>query len=250
MKNGRKLLLALAWLLLLMVPGPAKAATLAEIFILLPSSECGGYNAPQRQDLLAALTEAPGEMGPASVPDPFTPWLRLVADNFLVLQRPRGGPITYKLYEGRSFQLLVICRGRHRPTPGDPVDPLDLGFFRMDRTGLHKVDPSDYLPYIGILDFVTAATVTDPRAVRTLARLAPTYTECLSCSLSDTHRLTLDIVTATSLNAAPCDDLLPNFGHLPLTWNGQVFTKPYDRAAPREEDRDRRPDAANASPGR
>ena len=236
--NG-KLLLALAWLLLL--PGAARAATLAEIFLLLPSSECGGYNVPQRQDMLASLTEAPGEMGPASVPDLHSPWLRQISDNFLVLQRPRGGAITYKLYEGRSFQLLVICRGRNRPAPGDPVNPLDLGFYLMDRAGLHKVNASDYLPFIGILDFVTADTVTDPRAVRTLARLAPTYTECLSCSLSDTHRLTLDIITATALNAAPCDDLLPNFGLLPLTWDGQAFTKPYNRAAPREDDRDRHP---------
>ena len=249
MKNGRKLLLALAWLLL--VPGPARAATLAEIFLLLPSGECGGYTQPQRQGMLDSLTETPGVMESVSAPpDPFTPQLRQVADNFLVLQRPRGGPLSYKLYDGRTFQLLVVCRGRHQPAPGDPVDPFDLGFYRMDRTGLHKVSPSEYLPYIGILDFVTADTVTDPRAVRTLARLAPTYTECLSCYLSDTHRLTLDIVTATSLNAAPCDDLLPNFGRLPLTWNGQVFTKPYDRAAPRDEDRDRRSDAAGLPPGR
>jgi hypothetical protein len=235
MKSGRTLPAALALVWLLSLPESARAETLAEMFLLLPSVECGGYNVPQRQDLLAKVTETPGETGPTPVPDTLSPWLRQPSDNFLVLQRPRGGPITYKLFEGRSFQLLVICRGRNRPAPGDPVDPLDLGFYRMDRQGLNRVNPHDYLPSIGILDFVTADTVTDPRAVRTLARLAPVYTECLSCSLSAAHRLTMDIVTATTLNAAPCDDLLPTFGRLPLTWDGKAFTKPYDRAAPRED---------------
>jgi hypothetical protein len=105
---------------------------------------------------------------------------------------------------------------------------------------LNRVSPPDYLPSIGILDFITADTVIDYRAVQTLARLAPVYTECLSCSLSPTHRLTMDIVTATTINAAPCDDLLPTIGRLPLTWDGQTFTKPYDRAAPREADLERR----------
>jgi hypothetical protein len=174
------------------------------------------------------------------VPDTLSPWLGQPSDNLLVLHRPRGGAITYKLFEGRSFQLLVICRGRNRPAPGDPVSHLDLSLYLMSRQGLNQADLHDYLPGIGILDFIAADTVTDPRAVHALARLAPAYTECLSCSLSAAHRLTLDIVTATSLNAAPCDDLLPAFGRLPLTWNGQVFTKPYDRAAPRDEDLDRR----------
>jgi hypothetical protein len=162
----------------------------------------------------------------------------------MVLHRPQGGDITYKLFEGSSFQLLAICRGRQRPVPGDPIEFLDIGLYRFDRLGFRRVSHYDYLPDIGILDFVTADTVTDRNAVHTLARLAPTYTECLSCSLSETHRLTMDIITATAMNAAPCNDLLPTFGRLPLTWNGQIFTKPYDRAAPRAPDRDiRRPDA-------
>ena len=240
MKRGRKLptALALAWLMAL--PGPAGAETLAEIFILLPPTECGGYDVPQRQEMLAGIIEAPAAMGPASVPESQAPWLRQPADNFLVLQRPRAGPITYKLFDGRSFQLLAICRGRNRPGPGDPVEPLDLSLYRMDRTGLKRVNLPDYLPNIGILDFVTADTVIDHRAVKTLARLNPVYTECLSCSLSSAHRLTMDIVTATTINAAACDDLLPAIGRLPLTWDGQAFTKPYDRAAPREDDLYRR----------
>jgi hypothetical protein len=238
MKKGI-LLTALAWLLT--APGPARAATLEEIFLLLPSTECGGYSQSQRQDLLARLIpEGPGEAGPEA-DDLVSPRLRRTSENFMVLQRPPAGAITYKLFEGRAFQLLVICRGRQRPVPGDPIDPLDISLYRMDRLGLNRAgNLQDYLPDIGILDFVTADTVTDPRAVRTLARLAPAWTECLSCSLSPNHRLTLDIVTATSLNAAPCDDLLPTFGRLPLTWDGQAFTKPYDRAAPREDDPNRR----------
>ncbi|MDR2934709.1 MAG: hypothetical protein LBV70_02315 [Candidatus Adiutrix sp.] len=246
------LALALALAGLLPAPGPARAATLAEIFLLLPANECGGYDQAQRQDLLAKLTQPPDETKPGSEMDASSPKLRQPSENFLVLQRPQAGAITYKLFEGRSFQLMVVCRGRQRPAPGDPANRLDLSLYIFDRMGLNRADLNDYLPGIGILDFVTADTVTDPRAVRGLARLAPAYAECLSCSLNADHQLTLDIVTATSLNAAPCGDFLPAFGRLPLTWNGQIFTKPYDRAAPREEDLNRRrPLAENnpASPG-
>ena len=215
-------------------PAAALASTLPEIFLTLPPADCGGYNVAQRRAMLEKITEAPAEQGPPSVPDTLSPWLRHPADNILVLQRPRAGAITYKLFEGRAFQLLVICRGRDRPAPGDPAGPLDLSLYRLDRVGLNRVSLSDYLPAIGILDFVTADTVADPRAVRALARLAPTYAECLSCSLSATHRLTMDIVTATTRSAAVCDELLPTFGRLPLTWNGLFFTKPHDRAAPRD----------------
>ena len=234
MKSGRKTLAALALAWFLAAPEPARAATLADLFLLLPSNECGGYNKDQRQEMLDKIIEAPAETGPDSMPDTLAPWLRRPSDNFMVLQRPRAGAITYKLFEGRSFQLLVVCRGRNRPAPGDPVDPLDLSLYRMDRQGLNRVSPTDYLPGISVLDFVTADTVTDPRAIQTLARLDPAYTECLSCSLSAIHGLTVDIVTATSINAAPCDNLLPTFSRLPLTWDGQIFTKPYDRAAPRD----------------
>ena len=246
--------LALAWLLA--APGPARAATLTEIFLLLPSNECGGFTQAQRQDLLAKLTAPPDENKPK--PDPeveaLSPRLRQPSEIFLVLERPPAGAITYKLFEGRAFQLLAICRGRQQPTPGDPVEPLDLSFYRFDRQGLNRTSLADYLPGVGILDFITADTVTDPQAVRALIRLAPTFTECLSCSLSATHQMTLDIVTATSLNAAPCDGFLPTFGRLPLTWDGrELFTKPYDRAAPRRDDPNLgRPDAGNkpAFPGR
>jgi len=241
MNSARKFPAALTMAWLLVLPGPARAATLEEIFLLLPSSECGGYSVPQRKEMLDGIIEAPGETGPDSVPDSQSPWLRRSADNFMVLQRPRAGAITYKLFEGRSFQLLAVCRGRNRPAPGDPVEPLDISLYRMERQGLSRVELHDYLPAIGILDFITADTVIDHRAVQTLARLAPVYTECLSCSLSPTHRLTMDIVTATTINAAPCDNLLPTIGRLPLTWDGhQAFTKPYDRAAPREADLERR----------
>jgi len=228
------LALTLAWLLA--APGPARAETLAELFLLLPPNECGGYTQAQRQDLLTKLTEPPDETKPAPSPEQeaLAPRLRQPSENFLILQRPPAGDITYKLFEGRAFQLLVICRGRQQPTPGDPVEPLDLSLYRFDRQGLGRAALTDYLPGVGILDFVTADTVADPQAVRALARLAPTYAECLSCSLSVTNQLTLDIVTATSQNGAPCIGFLPTFGRLPLTWDGQVFTKPYDRAAPRQ----------------
>jgi len=95
--------------------------------------------------------------------------------------------------------------------------------------------------------------VTDIQAVRALVRLAPTFAGCLSCSLSANHQMTLDILTATSLNAAPCDGFSPAFGRLTLTWDGQqLFTKPYDRAAPRPDDPNLgRPDTVNipAFPG-
>jgi hypothetical protein len=231
---------------LLAAPGPARAATVTEIFLLLPADECGGYDQSQRQDMLAKLTAAPDETKPEL--DALSPRLRQPSENFLVLQRPQAGAVTYKVFDGRSFQLLAICRGRQQPTPGDPVEPLDLSFYLFDRMGLNRVNSHDYLPSVGILDFITADTVTDPQAVRALARLAPTYAECLSCSLSLNHQLTLDIVTATSLNAAPCDGFLPTFGRLPLIWDGQIFTKPYDRAAPREADLNRRRTRAEKNP--
>gem|GEM_PF-2679862 len=246
MKN--KFFASVSLALILAAASPSRAATLTEIFLMLPSSECGGYNVAQRQEMLDRIIEAPGEMGPPSAPSPFSPWLRQSSDNFLVLERPRAGAITYKLFEGRSFQLLAICRGLGRPAPGDPTPPLDLTIYRLDRQGLIRAVPQDYLPGISILDFVTADTVIDPRAVRVLARLAPTYAECLTCSLSSTHRLTLDIITSTALNAAPCGELLPAFGQLPLIWDGEIFIKPYDRAAPREDDLERRRRQAENNP--
>jgi hypothetical protein len=232
--NSRRAALCL-FCLLAALAAPAYAATISEIFLMLPSGECGGLNVAERQALLSRVTEAPGANGPASVPNTQAPWLRLPADNYLVLQRPRAGDITYKLFEGRSFQLLVICRGRGRLAPGDPVDSLDLSLYRLDQVGLSRAEGVDYLPGISILDFVTADTLADPRAVAAIARLAPTYNECLTCIAGAIDRRLLNIVTATTVNAAACDDFLPPYGLLPLTWNGQIFTKPYDRAAPRDD---------------
>ena len=211
---------------------PAPAATISEVFLMLPTSECGGYGVEERKMMLEATIPAPGNAGRSPAPDSLYPWVEILSPHHLILHRPGYDDISYKLFDGSGFQLLALCRGRQRVSPIDTACRFNLCLYRLDRSGLSRVEQRDYLPSISILDFVTADTLLDPRAVKDIADRAPSYGQCLTCNASAHDLLALDIVTATTVNAAACNNFLPPFGLLPLTWNGLNFTKPYDRAAP------------------
>lgn len=206
-----------------------------DLFLLLPDSECGGYTKEQRQLMLNEAIYMPQEAGRSIKPDPQKPWVDIYADNSLILHRPGYGEITYKSFDGERFQLLAACRNRQRVSPMDTACLMNLCLLRHDANGIYRVELRDYLPKISILDFVSADTVTDPRALQDIAARAPHYGQCLTCKASVHERLALDIVTSTTINAAACADFLPQFGLLPLTWNGSAFAKPYDRADHRPE---------------
>jgi hypothetical protein len=200
--------------------------------MMLPDRECGGYTRAERQTLLPTAFTAPEASGRSPAPDPAQPWVQLLSKTLMILHRPGFGDITYKLFNGHNLQLLAICRGRQRTAPIDDSCLFNLALFRYDHLGLTRVELRDYLPPISILDFVAPDTMVDPRAVKALAALAPEYGQCLLCNASAHNPSGLDIVTATTVYASACNDFLPSFGLLPLTWNGLNFTKPYDRAAP------------------
>ncbi len=210
-----------------------EAATISEIFLRLPSAECGGYSQVEREEMLQTALAAEGTAGRAAPPDPNFPFIRHYATNLLVLSRPGYGDITYKLFDGYGFQLLSICRGRLRRAPIDPVCTFGLCLYRSDNLGVLQVELTDYLPAISILDYITADTLRDPRATRDILAKAQIFNECLECRSSSNDRLALEINASTTIDASSCANFLPTFGILPLRWNGLTFTKPYDRAAPR-----------------
>lgn len=228
--------LAQVWILACLVwlpASPAWAVTAAELFMQLPSGECGGYGTEERQMMLDITINRPGAFGPASVPDVQFSFVTIVSDSYLVLHRPAGqGSISYKVFPGRGFDLLAVCRGRQPNAPADPGYRFDLGLYRADLVGLTMVEQEEYLPSVSILDFITRDTLMDPAAVKDIAARAPAYPQCLTCNSSIQDRGALDIITVTTVNAAACHNFLPPFGLLPLTWNGLSFTKPYDRAVP------------------
>jgi hypothetical protein len=87
------------------------------------------------------------------------------------------------------------------------------------------------------LDFVTAATLADRRAIRDLAVINQTFEQCLTCHASVLDPKALDILAVTTINGHSCLGFLPQFSLLPLTWNGEYFVKPHDRAAQPEDRR-------------
>lgn len=230
-----KLVAALAAALIFSLASALGAAPISEIFLMLPDHECGGYSRLERQAMLESAYVAPEASGRSPAPDPEKPWVQVLSPGLMVLHRPGYGQITFKSYDGGDFQLIASCRGRQRTAPVDTDCLFNLCLFRLDSAGLTRVELRAYLPPISILDFVTADTLADPRAVKDISARAPGYGQCLTCNASAHDILGLDIVTATTVYAAPCANFLPTFGLLPLTWNGQVFTKPYDRAAPRDD---------------
>lgn len=222
---------AALWLL----AAPLYAANVAEVFMMLPSQQCGGYNIAEREYMLKNVIAAPGSFGVPSVPDVGYPWVRLVSVDYLILERPGFANISYKLFQGRgNYQIVAISRGRTRNNPSDPVCALDLCLYRLDTLGLSPIDHSEVLPAISILDFISPDTLIDPGAARDIAARGPTYNQCLTSSLSVLDATRIDIMTSTSLNAAACNNFIPQYDLLPLKWGGSNFTKPYDRAAPKD----------------
>lgn len=233
----RKILLSMAILGLIVWQTPAvQAQDLTDIFLQLPDDECGDFTPAERRVILeTAVLEAPGAGGRASVPDPQYPWIHIFSGNYMVLNLPRlSGTITYKLFQGNGFQLVAVCRGRQRYGSVNPACGFDLCLYRLDKAGFNRTTLEDYLPSVTILDFITADTLMDPRARADIVKRGESYKQCLTCNANASDPWGLDIITATTINAEACDSFLPTYGLLPLTWNGLHFTKPYNRAAPRQ----------------
>jgi hypothetical protein len=143
----------------------------------------------------------------------------------------------------RGWQLLAICHSRQTYGPANAdelphVSFLDLIIYTVSSTNdLIRADIADYLPEIGVWDYVTSDTVTDKRAFRELQAISQIFPDCLTCHASSQDSISLDIMTVTSINGHSCSNLLPQFKLLPLRWEGDHFTKPYDRAALPEPER-------------
>lgn len=222
---------ALAFIL---AAGPAQAASINEVFLMLPNTQTGGFSRVEREALLEKAIDGNLLAGQSQSPDVIRPWVRIIGENFMELHRPGHGPINYKLFDGSGFQLLAICRGRLRNAPIDPVCPFDLCLYRVDREGLTQADQEKYLPSITILDFITPEMLDDPRSAADVAARGSNFIDCLACNASIHDALALDIITYTAINASACANFLPPYNMIRLTWSGLEFTKPYDRAAPQE----------------
>ncbi|MDR1312796.1 MAG: hypothetical protein LBQ12_03660 [Deltaproteobacteria bacterium] len=187
------------------------------------SSSAGGYTAPSREGYSLEIKE------PA-----------------LTLMGVHSSPITYKLFRGKpgSPDVFAVCRSRQTSGPSTAYErlprrpPYDLILYQSGIKAMMPVRVRDYLPPVGALDFVTRDTVDDRLAARNLEAVDREFLSCLTCHASTEDRNALDIVTVTSINAHSCGGFLPQFKLIPLRWNGERFTKPYDRAASPEEPRD------------
>jgi hypothetical protein len=235
------LLLAAALALPLIAPRPLKAADIGEVFASLPPEEARGLSSALRRDLLDRAHQ--GASG-YSAPSPEGFWLEIHGDRSLTMYGSGSGPTVYKIFPlATGWTLAAICRSRQTQGPSSLVEPphdsyLDLGLYLLSPAGdLMRAELYDYLPPISVLDFMTADTLTDPRAASDLAFIDQTFSDCLTCHASAQDPLALDILTVTSVNGHSCSHLLAQFKLLPLKWTGERFEKPYDRAAPREADR-------------
>ena len=145
-----------------------------------------------------------------------------------------------------DWALVPVCRSRQTQGPSSLAEPphdypLDLTLRLLSPSGeFRRAEIADYLPPISVLDFTTADTMLDRRAASDLAVIAQFFGDCLTCHASAGDPLALDVLTVTSINGHSCAHHLAQFKLLPLKWEGDRFTKPYDRAAPRQDVR--RPD--------
>jgi hypothetical protein len=153
-------------------------------------------------------------------------------------------PIVYKTFPSKErWQILAICQSRQTtgPPERDPASPAlsyDLNLMLVDHNDeLNSASLDAYIPPISVLDFVTAGTLSDRGAVRDLAIINQTFEQCLTCHASVLDPKALDILSVTAINGRPCLGFLAQFNLLPLSWNGEYFVKPHDRAAPPEDRR-------------
>jgi hypothetical protein len=164
--------------------------------------------------------------------------------NVITLYGIHHSPVVYKLFSGKTGfpDILVICRSRQTSGPTRADDktpnppPMDLVLYQSgNNLELMKVITNDFIPPIGVLDFVTSDTIEDAQAKEDLRYIDQSFVRCLTCHASTEDKVALDIVTVTSINAHSCASFLPQFKLIPLAWNGEYFVKPYDRAASPDE---------------
>ncbi|MDR2349363.1 MAG: hypothetical protein LBF41_01890 [Deltaproteobacteria bacterium] len=236
-------LFVFAGLLLFAAPGFAKPE-ITELFLKLPDAETNKLTFEQRRDLLERQSLTEGYTAPSKEGY----WVRVLPPDVITLFGVHHSPVTYKLFSGNPGHpdILVICRSRQTSGPARADDKLpdppamDLVLYRCGTAdGPTKVPTGEYVPPVSVLDFVTADAAKDARARETLKILNETFVACLTCHASAEDKAALDIVTVTSITARACGGFLPQFKLIPLSWNGELFTKPYDRAADPDEPRPR-----------
>jgi hypothetical protein len=228
----------------------AVAADIRDYFVKAPDSLAHGLTAVERRALLditaqkQSLYVSPSESG-------F--WVDVHGANALTLYGYHRSPIVFKTFDSKDrWRLLAICHSRQTSGPTEEIplsqaSPYDLTLMRVDHNDeLNATIMGLYLPPISVLDFVTADTLTDRQAGRDLSLINQNYESCLTCHASVLDPRALDILTVTTINGHSCWGFLPQFNLLPLAWNGEYFTKPHDRAAPKE---DRRPQPSPSERG-
>ncbi|MDR3204162.1 MAG: hypothetical protein LBV23_05415 [Deltaproteobacteria bacterium] len=224
---------------------PLKAATISELFLLLPPEQVRGMTAAERRELIE--TAHRGTSGYAT-PSKSGRWLQMKGEHAVTLFGLAEAPIVYKIFPAfSSWQLLGVCKSRQTYGPTNVNElahetPYDLTLFLVSQTNdIIRAQLEDYLPPISVLDFMSADTMEDKRAIADLAYIDADFGPCLTChtSLQDTRAL--DILTVSGINGHSCAKLITHFKTLPLTWEKDRFTKPYDRAAPIPDDIIQRP---------
>ncbi|MDR1086457.1 MAG: hypothetical protein LBP22_16770 [Deltaproteobacteria bacterium] len=219
---------------------PASAADIRDYFLKVPDGRAHGLSSAARQELLNRAAQKTGYTIPSE--DGF--WVVIHGGTSLTLFGNHRAPIVYKTFSSKlRWQLLAICQSRQTsgPTEKDPASPerlYDLFLMQIDQNDdLNTASIDNFLPPISVLDFVTADTTRDRRAVRDLAVINEYFSQCLTCHASVLDPQTLDILTVTSISGHSCSGFLAQFKLLPLYWNGEYFIKPHDRAAPPEDRR-------------
>jgi hypothetical protein len=235
---------ALAALVALAAGDALAAGNILDIFLELPPEATYGLTREQRT-LLAQSHR--GSVEGYTAPSREGYFLE-IKDPALTLMGVHRSPIVYKLFQGGpgAPAVLAVCRSRQTSGPSTAYErlpdrpPFDLMLYR---TGISRaMIPAlvhEFVPPIGVLDFVTTDTLEDELARRDLEAIDRDFLPCLTCHASTEDRAALDIVTVTSINAHSCGGFLPQFKLIPLSWNGEHFTKPYDRAASPDEPWDR-----------